>query len=172
MLAQRINTRNRKEIFPSRRKLAILKRHQVDNVPVTDLCDEYVLQLIVFYRWQKEFFEHGTVAFDRDRVRQKNKETERMRKLEQKLQRKSEVLSEPMEEHFKVNGTVRQIFKERDEKLEAATQLRKEKRHAAVRADRNSGGYPPHQAPITYDCLVCGAHSRNRSLPGLSSVEK
>ena len=38
-------------------KVAILKRHLVDKVPVSDVCDQYNLQPTVFYRWQKEFFE-------------------------------------------------------------------------------------------------------------------
>ena len=46
-------------------KVAILKRHLVDKVPVSDLCDQYNLQPTVFYRWQKEFFENGAAAFDK-----------------------------------------------------------------------------------------------------------
>jgi len=72
----------------------------------------------------------------------------------------------------KINGRERQIFKERDQKLEDARQLRKEKRQTAAQNSRNGGGNPPHQAPITSDELVFGAHSRNRGLTGLPSVEQ
>ena len=77
-------------------KVAILKRHLVDKLPLSDLCDEYALHPTVFYRWQKEFFDHGAAAFERDSIRQKNNEAVRIRELEQKLQRKNEVLSELM----------------------------------------------------------------------------
>lgn len=93
--------RKRKNYQPEE-KVAILKRHLVDKVPVSDLCDEYELHPTVYYRWLKEFFEHGAAAFERDTARQKNKEAERIRALEQKLQRKNEVLSELMEEHLKL----------------------------------------------------------------------
>lgn len=100
--------RKRKKYQPEE-KVAILKRHLVDKVPVSDLCDEYSLHPTVFYRWQKEFFEHGAAAFERDSARQKNKEAERIRELEQKLQRKNEVLSELMEEHLKVKKNLGEI---------------------------------------------------------------
>ena len=47
--------------FTPKEKVAILKRHLVDQVPVSDLCDELNLQPRLFYRWQQEFFEKGAV---------------------------------------------------------------------------------------------------------------
>ena len=46
-------------------KVAILRRHLLDRVPVSDLCDEYQLQPTLFYAWQKLFFENGASAFER-----------------------------------------------------------------------------------------------------------
>ena len=100
--------RKRKNYTPEE-KVAILKRHLVDKVAVSDLCDEYHLQPTVFYRWQKEFFENGASVFERDTLRQKSKETDRIKALEQKLQRKHEVLSELMEEHVKLKKTLGEI---------------------------------------------------------------
>jgi len=68
----------------------------------------------------------------------------------------------------KISGGDFQIFKERDQKLEAARQLRKEKRRAAA-TNKNNGNNPPHQAPKPPTSL-CVAHSRNRGLTGLPSV--
>ena len=53
--------------FSSQDKVAILKRHLIEKVPVSDLCDELGLSPTVFYRWQKDFFELGHRAFDSDR---------------------------------------------------------------------------------------------------------
>ena len=88
--------------YTSEEKVAILKRHLVDKVPVSDLCDQYNLQPTVFYRWQKEFFEQGASAFDKPRSRQEAKQERRIKELENKLQTKNEVLSELMEEHIKL----------------------------------------------------------------------
>lgn len=90
-------------------KVAILKRHLVDKIPVSDLCDECKLQPTVFYRWQKEFFENGASAFVKETSREKRKEKERIQVLEQKLQRKHEVLSELMEEHVKLKKNLGEI---------------------------------------------------------------
>ena len=49
----------RRKNYTAEEKVRILRRHLMDHVPVSDLCDEIGLQPTVFYRWQKEFFEHG-----------------------------------------------------------------------------------------------------------------
>ena len=90
-------------------KVIILKRHLVDRVSVSDLCDQYNLSPTVFYRWQKEFFQHGAAAFKRRDLPQKRKEAEKIKTLEQKLQRKHEVLSELMEEHIKLKKNLGEI---------------------------------------------------------------
>jgi transposase-like protein len=88
--------------YTPQEKVAILKRHLIDHVPVSNLCDEYQLQPTVFYDWQKQFFENGASAFLRDTSRQKRKEEQRIEQLEAKLRRKNEVLSELMEEHIQL----------------------------------------------------------------------
>jgi hypothetical protein len=54
----------------------------------------------VFYRWQKQFFENGAAAFESRRRRAGDDKDRRITLLQQKLQRKNEVLSELMEEHI------------------------------------------------------------------------
>jgi transposase-like protein len=83
-------------------KVYILKRHLVEHVAVSDLCDEYKLQPKVFYDWQKQFFENGSAAFIRKERDYRQKVDQHIQKLEDKLRRKHEVLSELMEEHVKL----------------------------------------------------------------------
>ena len=45
--------------YTAAEKVAILRRHLLEQEPVSKLCDEFGLQPTVFYRWQKEFFETG-----------------------------------------------------------------------------------------------------------------
>ena len=94
--------RKKRKNYTAQEKVAILKRHLVDQIPVSDLCDKYQLQPTVFYRWLKEFFENGAAAFEKDNSRQKKAEEKRIEKLEAKLQTKNEVLSELMEEHIQL----------------------------------------------------------------------
>lgn len=44
--------------FTTEQKVAILRRHFVDKVPVSQLCEEYELQPSVFYYWLKQAFEN------------------------------------------------------------------------------------------------------------------
>jgi transposase len=88
--------------FTSQEKVALLRLHLLEGTPVSDLCDKHGIRPTMFYRWQKEFFENGTAAFEpRDRRGSDGKDR-RIALLEQKLQRKHEVLSELMEEHIKL----------------------------------------------------------------------
>jgi transposase len=55
--------RKERKHYTAEEKVAILRRHLLDKVPVSDQCEEQALQPTVFYRWQKEFFENGAAAF-------------------------------------------------------------------------------------------------------------
>ena len=86
-------------------KVAILRRHLIDRVPVSDLCDEHQLSPTLFYLWQKQFFENGTPAFDNSGKRRKagrDAKDVKIAALQDKLLRKNEVLSELMEEHVQL----------------------------------------------------------------------
>jgi transposase len=60
--------RKERKHYTAKEKVAILRRHLLDQVPVSDLCEENGLQPTVFYRWQKEFFENGEGAVRRRNV--------------------------------------------------------------------------------------------------------
>ena len=55
--------KKRRENYTPEQKVAILRRHLVEGVPISDLCHELGRQPTVFYRWRKEFFENGATAF-------------------------------------------------------------------------------------------------------------
>ena len=91
--------------YSNAEKVAILRLHLLEKKPVSDLCDQYGIHPTLFYRWQKEFFENGTAAFENHGRRRKAEEDAKDRKiaaLEDKLQRKNEVLAELMEEHVQL----------------------------------------------------------------------
>src|SRR6187431_1472665 len=85
--------------YASEEKVAILRRHLLEQEPVSKLCDELGLQPTVFYRWQKEFFENGAAAFEGKGRSNQLAEKERIELLEKKIQRKDEVLAELMGEY-------------------------------------------------------------------------
>jgi transposase-like protein len=83
-------------------KVLILKRHLTEGVAVSALCDEHHLQPKVFYDWQKQLFENAAAAFIRGNHGSNRNDQKRIQQLEEKLQRKNEVVSELMEEHVKL----------------------------------------------------------------------
>jgi transposase len=87
--------------FAGTEKVAILKRHLLDKVPISDLCDELGLYPNQVYGWLKEFFENGHTAFDNGRKSKavEDANQQKIERLEAKLQRKDSVLAELMEEH-------------------------------------------------------------------------
>jgi transposase len=102
--------RERKQ-YSAEEKVAILRRHFLEKVPVSDLCEELNLQPTVFYRWQKEFFENGAVAFQsKERPsRQVEEKQKRIELLERKVQNKDEVLAELMAEHMALKKNLGEV---------------------------------------------------------------
>jgi transposase-like protein len=101
------NTRRR---FGIGQKAALLKRYLVDQVPISDLCDEYGIKPNQVYAWQKILFDHAEAAFEQAGSRPKTEgaaQEQRIARLEAKLQQKNEVIAELMEENVrakKANG--------------------------------------------------------------------
>jgi transposase len=97
--------------FAGTEKVAILKRHLIDRVPISDLCDEYDLYPTQFYAWLKEFFESGHTVFDNGRKSKavEDAKDQKIEKLEAKLQRKDAVLAELMEEHIHLKKELGEI---------------------------------------------------------------
>ena len=89
--------KQRKAYHPEE-KVAIIRRHLMDGIPVSDLCDEHQLSPTVYYRWQKEFFEGGASAFAKESQREVGRLKRQLEAAEAQLTRKNEVLAEVMEE--------------------------------------------------------------------------
>lgn len=95
--------KRRRRHFSPEEKVSILRRHLLEGVPVSGVCDEYSLQPKQFYDWQKQFFERGAAAFASDKpdaaARRREKEMEVMRS---KLARKDSVIAEISEEYVQL----------------------------------------------------------------------
>ena len=98
----------RKKYTPEQ-KVQIIKKHLVDRVPLSDLCDQYGLHPTVFYRWQKTLFEKGAQAFNHRKDTDKSRLEKKVDNLEAKLSKKHEVLSELMEEHVALKKSLGEL---------------------------------------------------------------
>ncbi len=92
------NKRKRKQ-YQAVEKVAIIRKHLLENQSVSDLCDEHSIAPSVYYRWQKQFFEGGEAAFATTKKTAVTQLQQEVEKLEEKLARKDEVLGEVMEEY-------------------------------------------------------------------------
>ena len=89
--------------YTAAEKIAILRRHLIDHVPVSDLCDEHEVSPALFYIWQKQLFENGAAVLERkNAAAPENRNLRTIAALREKLQRKNEVVAELMEEHLKL----------------------------------------------------------------------
>jgi len=104
-------TRQRRHFSPEQ-KVALLREHLVDKVPVSDICERIGIAVNLFYLWQKTFFENGQAAFtvgDKRRKTATDAKDQQFADLQAKLQRKHEVLSELMEEHVRLKKALGEL---------------------------------------------------------------
>ena len=88
--------------FGAEQKAAAVRKHLLDRVPVSQLCDELKISVATFYLWQKELFENAHLAFTKKGRHDQQAEDAKQKKidsLEAKLQRKDGVIAELMEDH-------------------------------------------------------------------------
>ena len=87
--------------FTPQEKVAIVKRHLLEGIPVSNLCDEFEINPTLFYQWQRLLFENAHLAFENGRKSRavEDAEDRKIQQLEAKVQRKNEVMAELMEAH-------------------------------------------------------------------------
>ncbi len=95
------NEKGRRHFAPEE-KVNALKRRLRDHEPVSKICEDLRIQPSQFHQWEREFFERGSMVFEKSGRKNGRVESaleRRNAELEAKLQRKNEVLGELMEEH-------------------------------------------------------------------------
>ena len=105
--------RKPRRTFTAEQKAAILRRHFVDKVAVSQLCEENDLQPSLFYYWQKQLFENAVSALQPGAATASKQLVGKIEALEQQLARKDgviakkdEVIAWVTEEHIKQKRTL------------------------------------------------------------------
>lgn len=86
--------------YTAQEKVSILREHLLDGVSLSEVCEKHAMAPTMFYRWQKQLFENGAAAFERQSDKRGMRQEEQILKLEAKLKKKDEVLGELLEEHI------------------------------------------------------------------------
>jgi transposase len=92
--------------FTADQKAEILRRHMVDKVPVSDLCNELGLQPSLFYQWQRQALENLAGALsgpapDGPSRREKEQLAE-IARLKERLNKKDSVIAEISAEYVQL----------------------------------------------------------------------
>ena len=93
------NEKKRRRHRSPQEKADLLKKHHLEKVPVTEICEELGMQPSVFYHWQRELFERAPQVFEGGakkgggdtRAQQLERENAALRA---KLAKKDEVIAE------------------------------------------------------------------------------
>lgn len=85
--------------YSAQEKMAALRKHFLEDVPVSDICDELGIQPSLFYDWQRVLFSSGSQVFNRKAENGMTRHTQEVTRLEAKLRKKDEVLAEVMAEY-------------------------------------------------------------------------
>ncbi|MBN8604753.1 MAG: transposase [Planctomycetes bacterium] len=88
-------------------KVAIVREHLIEKVPVSTLCDKHKISPVNFYNWQRTLFENAELCFERKKngsnaKRQDEAASRKLEQLEAKLQSKNEVIAELLQEHVEL----------------------------------------------------------------------
>ena len=93
--------------FTAEEIVKILRLHLVEKEPVSDLSERYGLKPNTFYRWQKQFFDNGAVAFiTKPNSRKDSKLERKVTQLQEKLTNKDEVIAEIMADHVRLKKKI------------------------------------------------------------------
>jgi transposase len=74
--------KNQRRNYTAEEKVAILREHLLEKDPISDLCEKHGIHPTMFYRWQKDFFENGALAFQQKDRSNHQAEQERIEFLE------------------------------------------------------------------------------------------
>jgi transposase-like protein len=91
--------RKERRHWSAEEKTKILRRHLIEKIPVSKVCEEARLAPSMFHRWQEQLFLNAPQALVGKRAPEQNQDRQRIEKLERKIRQKDEVLAELMAEH-------------------------------------------------------------------------
>jgi len=101
------NSKRSRRQFTTEQKVVILKRHMVDKVPVSELCNELGLQPSVFYQWQKQALENlagafATPAAANGTSKREKEQAHELAHLKARIAKKDEVIAEISAEYVQL----------------------------------------------------------------------
>jgi transposase len=94
--------------FTPQEKVTIVKRHLLEGIAISILCDEEEISPAQFYQWQRQLFENAHAAFDNGRKSKavEDAKDKKIAQLEVQVARKNAVMAELMEAHTELKKSL------------------------------------------------------------------
>lgn len=89
-------------------KVAAVRRHLIEKIPVSTITDELKVHPNTYYEWQTQFFENGEAAFAKEKLPTKA-ELRKIESLEQKVAHKDQVIVEIMSDYVQLKKSLGEI---------------------------------------------------------------
>jgi transposase-like protein len=99
----------KRRYFTAEQKVTSIRKHLIEKMPVSDICEDLNISSTQFYKWQTEFFENGSKAFTKENNSQLKKSSDKNASLESDVIQKNGVIAELVEENIRLkkgNGLI------------------------------------------------------------------
>jgi len=90
----------KRRYFSAEQKVVAIRKHLLEQTPISDICDDLNITTTLFYRWQKEFFENGSRAFTKDDDSNLKKAEKENSQLKATTSQKNDVIAELVAENL------------------------------------------------------------------------
>jgi transposase len=74
-------------------KPKLLRRHLIEKIPVSKICEGSQLAPSMFHRWLEQLFLNATLALQGNRSPERTQDQQHIEKLEKKIRQKDKVLA-------------------------------------------------------------------------------
>ncbi len=105
----------KRKSYTPEKKAEIVRRHLLDKMAISDVCELYGIQPSMFYTWQKQVVEGMSAIFARAQggqrarkaeARELARKEEKIEVLQARIARKDEVIAIISEEHLTLKKTL------------------------------------------------------------------
>ncbi len=98
--------KSEKKHYSSEFKAKVILEYLEEQIPAGKLCEKYNIHPNIFTNWKKEFYNNAFKIYEKAKTN--NQDAEQIKKLEEKLRKKEEVINEIIEDNIylkkKLNG--------------------------------------------------------------------
>jgi len=88
--------------FTPQQKVEAVKKHLVNKVPVSDVCDELGITTGHYYQWQSDFFANGEQAFSKGKKKESKQNLAKIEKLQSDMAKRNEAIAELLEDNIRL----------------------------------------------------------------------